>query len=180
MTLARRRRTLAFATTAACVVLACGAEPTVEVPSALGDVVALQALVADDTCPGAMEDVDRAVDEDKPVLAARLLRSGAIPAAARQVRRFRDATVSTPEGRRLRDDGVTAYDRRRVALVAYADALERGLMEDLTLVMALEGQRRAEGELAAYLRRLEAVRAPQGLEEAAPDGPAEEPEGPTR
>jgi len=138
-------------------VLGCGGseEPA---PTLEDDVIALQASVAADTCPGALEDVDRAVEEDKPVRAARLLRSAGIPAAARQVARLRDTPAHTSEGIGLRQEGVTLYEARRRALAAYADVLERGVVEDFALVVALDGQRQADAALGAYLSRLEELR----------------------
>jgi hypothetical protein len=134
----------------------------------------LQARVAQDTCPGALEDVDLAVEDDKPVLAARLLRSAGIPAAARQVARMQGSEVHTSEGGALRQEAVTLYDARRTALVAYADVLERGVMEDLALVMALDGQRRADAARGSYLARLESLRplqvAPAGRSAGRPPG----------
>lgn len=139
--------------------MACGSsEPTGPAAPVVNDVTALQETVAADTCPSAVEDVDREVDDDKPVAAAGLLRGAAIPAAARQVERVRALTLHTADGRTLQAEVVRLYDARRAALVLYADALERGVMEDMQLIMALDAQRQADTALSAFLRRLEVMR----------------------
>jgi len=141
-----------------CVVACGGGETSGPAATVVDDVIALQAAVAADTCPSAMEDIDRSVDEDKPVLAARLLRSAGVPSAARQVQRVRDVTTHTAQGDALKQEGARLYDARRAALVLYGDALERGVVEDMQLIMALEAQRQADSELHAFLVRLEALR----------------------
>ena len=56
---------------------------------------------------------------------------------------------------------VAALDARRAALERYADVLERGLVEDLELAIALRAQREAEGGIDTLLGRLQAIRQPE-------------------
>jgi len=148
----------ACASLAAGLLLACSGSEQAPAPTVTDDVAALQRAVAADTCPSALADVDGEVEDGKPVNAARLLHSAAIPAAARQVGRIHDTQVHTSQGITLRQEGETLYDACRAALEGYADVLERGVLEDMDLVMALDAQRRADAALGAYLVRLEELR----------------------
>lgn len=148
------------ATALALLALACGREPSGPPPALGDDARALELLLADDLVLLAVGEADDAVAEDLPVRAAERLRSGAIPAARRQVERARTLTLVTAEGRELRAEVVAALEGRQAALEGYADALERGLLEDLELARSLRTQREAEATIDALLARLQASRAP--------------------
>ena len=122
------------------------------------DAVELQAVMGADPTPGVLEDVDRAVRQERPVLAAQLLQRGGIPAARRQTAAARGADVSTKKGRELRRALSRAYAMRADALVSYARALERGVMYDDALVAALRAQREANEAILAVDTQLEQVR----------------------
>jgi len=136
--------------------LGCGND-TPEGPSSelVGDARALLEMVMGDPATAALADVDRTVEDGRPVRAAELLRAGGIPAARAQVERCGDAAATSPEGRTLRRRAMRAYEARVAALELYAAALERGPVEDTQLVDALAAQRRADEDLLAVHRRLE-------------------------
>lgn len=128
-----------------CTLLACGDDDGPEPPAAdlIDDVVALQRVIGDDIATGPLEEVDEMVSEDRPVAAADLLRTGAIPAARRHLDRVKAVEPGTAEGRRLHQALVEAYEARMSSLEQYATVLDRGMVEDLALVEALGAQRAA-------------------------------------
>ncbi|MCA9617274.1 MAG: hypothetical protein H6721_22095 [Sandaracinus sp.] len=141
---------------------ACGSsEPSGPPPELRDDARALEELLADDLVLLAVAEADEAVADDLPVRGAERLRAGAIPAARRQVEQARAVSAATAEGVALRDEVVAALDARRAALERYADVLERGLVEDLELAVALRAQREAEGGIDTLLGRLQAIRQPE-------------------
>jgi len=138
---------------------ACKTGPTPEEQRAIeGDVRALQDAMGADATPNSLAEVDRAVAEDKPVLAATLLANGAIPAARQQVSAIEAITVQSDRGAKLRTEALRVYRRREAALEVYRRALERGVVEDESLVHALHAQRTAEEALVALDRKLEKIR----------------------
>lgn len=168
-----RLATLALAV----LVLACGGEDTstgepeaVEAaPSLVAGVESLQRMMTADPALGALADVDRAIDEDKPVLAARLLDTGAVPATRTQIERLRELELPSRQASELRDEAITLYEARLASLELYARALERGMVEDFGLLAAISSQREAEQAMGAFLVRLEAIRPLRRAPEVEPD-----------
>jgi len=154
------RRELVGPLLAGALLLGCGDDAEPEAPDAelVLDVRDLQVAVTDERALGSLEEVDEAVADDLPVRAAELLEAGAIPAAERHVGQLRDLPMRTASGRGLRAQAVEVLQARADALEQYRAALERGLVEDVTLLEALGAQRRAEEEVDAFLGELEAIR----------------------
>ena len=140
--------------------VACGSTPEGPTDALRDDARAISALLADDVVLLALRDADEAVADDLPVRGAERLRSGALPAARRQVARARELETHSPDGAALRDEAVRALEARRAALEGYADVLERGLLEDLDLAVSLRTQREAEAAVDALLARLEEIQSP--------------------
>lgn len=142
---------------------ACGGS-TSEAPTPAAvqaDVGALQLALSDDLSLLAIEEAERLVDDDRPVLAASRFRDGALPAARRHVERVRGLELGTADGRRLQADAVSALEARVMALQRYAAALDRGIVEDYELAEALRVQREAEAAIETLFERLEVLRPTQ-------------------
>lgn len=127
--------------------------------AALGDVIG----AGPDPVEQVLVEVDAAVERDLPVRAAGILAERALPASQTLITRLREIDPRTDLGAALRDQWVAACTARDTALRAYAAALERGIVEDLTLADALRDQRRAGDAVvaaraahAAALRRIDA------------------------
>lgn len=145
--------------------LACGDDTASAVEQARAlrrDAEDLQRALLDDPAAGPLEDVDQAIDEDKPVRAAELLDGAAVPAARLHVRRLRDMAPRTHEGRRLRDRLVRAYDERLRGLEQQRDALAGGERDSHEHVRALTTQREAVQEIDAVMGELEHLVSPAG------------------
>lgn len=105
-------------------------------------------LLDEDPARQPLVDVQRAIDDDKPVRASELLETVALPAARRIAEDAHRLGVTTAEGDALRDRTAAALDARAAALSAYAAALARGPIEDLVLLDAMRDMRRAEQAVA--------------------------------
>jgi len=152
-----RARAARLACGAICLsLLACSGEPEGPSAAARADVKRLRRLFVSDPAAGPLEEVER-VATDRPVLGARLLRRGGIPAAERQLTRVEEASFTTEEGRRLARQAEDAYRQRLDALRLYADVLEGAASDTEGLLDALRGQREAEMALLALDRDMEAV-----------------------
>jgi hypothetical protein len=108
-------------------------------------------------------DVDGAVERDLPVRAAGILTERALPASRGLLARLREIEPQSELGTLLHQQWVAACTTRETALTGYAAALERGIVEDLTLADALRDQRHAGDAVAAArvaladaLRRIDA------------------------
>jgi hypothetical protein len=121
------------------------------------DVRDLQQLLGEDAVPAAMQEVDDAVAEGKPVLASELLEAGALSAARRQHERAGALSPGSAQGRSLARRLARLYEQRIAALTAYRDALARGEVEDMALVEALRRQREADEGLLAIHNELDAL-----------------------
>ena len=129
------------------------------------DVAALAAVIGTglDPVERVLLEVDAVVERDLPVRAAGILTERALPASQAFTASLRAIEPRSELGVVLRDQWVAACTARETALLAYAAALERGIVEDLTLADALRDQRHA-GEAvddaraahAAALRRIDA------------------------
>lgn len=108
-------------------------------------------------------DVDSAVERDLPVRAAGILSERALPASRALLAQLRQIEPRSELGTLLHQQWVAACATRETALTSYAAALERGIVEDLTLADALRDQRHAGDAVAAAraaladaLRRIDA------------------------
>lgn len=135
----------------------CEDEPEGPPPGAAREAAALRRILDEDPALGPIEDVDGAVDEDRPVLAAERIALGALPAARRQVERVERADIRTAEVRAIQAEAVEAYRHRVEALESYRAVLARGTVEDLALHDALRAQRVAGEELVAVYEKLDAI-----------------------
>ncbi|HJL18732.1 MAG TPA: hypothetical protein RMH99_23925 [Sandaracinaceae bacterium LLY-WYZ-13_1] len=136
--------------------LACSEADEGPSPALEADVERLRMVMIQDSAQQPLAEVERVVD-DRPVLAGRLLRSGGIPAAERQVRAAERVEVRTDEGRQLRGRMVTAYRARVSALRDYADVLDAQARDDAALLEALRAQSDADMLLLDLDRDLEAI-----------------------
>ncbi|MCZ7684365.1 MAG: hypothetical protein M5U28_38575 [Sandaracinaceae bacterium] len=109
----------------------------------MADVHALRGLMIDDPAERPLGEVER-VAPDRPVLAARMLATGALPAARRQVTRVREATMTTPEGRSLARRLARAYEQRVRGLEAWHGYLEDGAIDESQHLESLTTRRQAE------------------------------------
>lgn len=116
--------------------------------------LALRDALSADRTLAAMQAVDEAVAEDLPVRAAGILREQTLPAIDATIASVTALSLGTTAAEDRRDDALAILRRRRSALVQYADALDRGLVEDLVLLDAIRAQRNAEQELSAFLEGL--------------------------
>ncbi|MFO0693166.1 MAG: hypothetical protein U0230_06410 [Polyangiales bacterium] len=123
------------------------------------DGAVLVRLLDEDPTRQPLVDVQRAIDDDKPVRASELLLTVALPAARRIAADARRLGVTTEEGAGLRDRTASALDARVAALDAYARALGRGPLEDLVLLDAMRDVRRAEQAIAEAYEADTAARA---------------------
>lgn len=156
---------------ASALLAACGDDDEGEAPipqDLVEDARRLQDVIASDPAITALEEAEDAVADDRPVRAADLLLAGGIPAAGRQVERVRAVTLGTDEGRALQRRAVAAYEARVEALGQYRLALERGVVEDMTLVEALRAQREADEAILAVDEALADIRPLAGPEERRP------------
>lgn len=116
-------------------------------PDLVADVRRLDEVVAADP---ALESIDAAdaIADDRPVHAARMLRTSAIPAAERQVAAFEDVETSTPEGRSFARRLGRAYQARLDALHTWRDVLELGAGADpVDALDAVRERREAQEQL---------------------------------
>ena len=131
------------------------------------DARTLATIVASDPAGSVLDDVDDAIDTDRPVLGADLLTELGLPALRRQVTRIEDLSVATSEGRTLRARAVRLYRARVTAYEAYRDLLMRGLVDDVELLDALDAVSENEREILALRRDLVALVPAAPSEEAA-------------
>lgn len=121
------------------------------------DARVLVAIVSSDPSASVLDDVDDAIDTDRPVLGADLLTELGLPALRRQVTRIEDASVATTEGRTLRARALRLYRARVSGYEAYRDLLTRGLVDDMALLDALDAVSENEREILALARDLAAL-----------------------
>jgi hypothetical protein len=129
----------------ALLVLAAGCSGDAEGPSEAlrADVAAIRRVMIADPAQQPLAEVER-VAEDRPVLAGRLVRTGALPAARRQVEAVEGLRTRTERGGQLADRLLTAYRARVVALEDYAEVLEAAASDEAALLEALRAQSDAE------------------------------------
>lgn len=124
----------------------------------LRDVKALQDLMAQDPTIGVLAEIDREVDEERPVRASEMIANAGLPAARRQIEAAEGVETVTTRGRALRDRLVAIYRKRAEGLEAYGVALARGVVEDVQLLDAMQKQREAEIELTDFSLELSELR----------------------
>ena len=126
-------------------------------PGLIADVTRLSEVVAEDPADQALEAVD-AIADDRPVHAARLMRTSAIPAAQRQLDTVHELEMTTPRGRTYARRAERAYRARLDALHTHEDVLDQGVSADpLDTLDAIRGRRQAEEQLLRLMRDLEGV-----------------------
>jgi hypothetical protein len=122
-----------------------GAEQAAPAEDLQADVRALQGVLADDPATLPLREVDEAIRDDRPVLAADLIRQGAIPATERQIRALEALRPTSAEGRRLRSRCVRLHRDRLRALGTLETALSRGIgHEDDQLLDAMHADAQAQ------------------------------------
>jgi hypothetical protein len=123
------------------------------------DVIVLQEILGSDPARTVLGEVEQAVDDERPVLAASLIDEAALPRTRDQIERLEGAPAGTPEGRDLRTRAVRVHRARASALELYRDALQRGIgTEDMQLMDALRAYREAETDILALHAALEEIR----------------------
>lgn len=87
---------------------------------------AIQQVLADTTALAALTEVDEAIRDDRPALAADLISRGAIPETERQIRVLETLDVASSEGRRFRTQAIRLHRDRLRALALMQAAFARG------------------------------------------------------
>lgn len=132
--------------------LACGSEPAPGVPEDLeADARALADAILEDPARLPLEEVDEAIRDDRPVLAADLIAQGATPATERQIALLSALPMTSGEGRRLRSRCVRLHRDRLRALEGMREALSRGIgHEDDQLLDAMRADAEAQVAIVAF------------------------------
>ena len=167
-------RVAGLALGAALLATACGPSgpPPTDPRLLRADSDALVATVARDPAPQILTEADGMIDDRRPVRAAEILRTAALPAVRRQLERVGALELRTGEGRALQERAGRAYRRRAAAIERYAAALERGQLEDEALLEAVHAHRDAEGEVLAVIEASQALgHAPPPPAEKRPPSP---------
>lgn len=156
--------------------LACSGEgdATAAGPALEADIERLRLLMIDDPAQTPLAEVER-VAVERPIEAARLLETGGIPAARRQLRAAETLHVRSDEGRRLKRRLVAAYRDRVTALVEYEDVLEGGSMEESRLLDVLRAQSAVELALMRVDGDMETLVPTAGPREGEAEGDDDEP-----
>ncbi len=141
----------------------CGGPAASDPRSVRADVRTISELLARDRTVAILEEVDRAVEDRLPVRGAELLDRAALPAARALRDGLEHASLTTPEGERMRSKAVGIAVRRIRSLEKWRDALARGTVEDMELLDAMRDQHRVERDLAALDDELAKMR-PAGRE----------------
>lgn len=122
------------------------------------DVGALARQILEDPAQLSLQEVDGAIRDERPVLAADLIAQGARPATERQIALLRALSMSSAEGRRLRARAVRLYRDRLAALDALAAALSRGIgQEDEQLLAAMHADAEAQVAIVALQAELDRI-----------------------
>lgn len=123
------------------------------------DAARLQEILGSDPSNAVLDEIEEAVDSERPVMAAEMIERAGIPAVRRQIERLEGAAVTTQEGRRLRTRAVRVHRARLHALEAYRDALARGIgTEDEDLLDAMRAYAEAEMDIASLADDLARIR----------------------
>jgi hypothetical protein len=123
------------------------------------DVERLQAALTEDPAQLVLDEVDEAVDHDRPVIAADLLDDAAIPAVRRHITTVQGLEMHTSAGQSYRSRAARLLRARLHALELWRDALSRGVgFEDDQLLEALHATGEAEHDIAAFHAELATIR----------------------
>jgi len=90
------------------------------------EVRAIQQVLEDPTVLSALTEVDEAIRDDRPALAADLIARGVVPETERQIRTLETLSIDTPEGRRFRTQAIRLHRDRLRALNLMQAAFVRG------------------------------------------------------
>jgi len=133
-------------------VLACGSGETAPTREDLeADARLLANALLEDPSRLPLEEVDEAIRDDRPVLAADLIAQGATPATERQISILTGLAMSSAEGRRLRSRCVRLHRDRLRALEGMREALSRGIgHEDDQLLDAMHADAEAQVAIVAF------------------------------
>lgn len=135
---------------------ACSSGDSARVGAPEVDAARLQELLGSDPARALLSEIERAVDSERPVMAAEMIEQAGVPAIRRQIARLEDAPMATREGRRLRTRAVRIHRARADVLARYGAALARGIdTEDEELLDAMRAYAMAELEIASLYRELE-------------------------
>ena len=180
MSLSVGRGSLAAVLVASLLSAACGSsKPDATDPRVLrADGATLTAAIARDPAPQILGEADGMIDDRKPVRAAEVMRTAAVPAVRRQIERVGALQPRSAEGRALQERTLRAYRARLRAIEQYAAALARGEIEDETLLLAVRAHRLAEEEVldvigAAQQLGHPPLAVPAGERSAAPRAPSQ-------
>lgn len=139
-------------------------------PGVLADIDRLRAVMIDDPAHQPLEEVER-IAADRPVHAARMLRTGGLPAARQQVTRVESATMTTDEGRGFARRLAAAYRDRVAALEQYREVLEAGAADAEALMAALHAQSDADRAVLAVDAAMEEIAPTELQHPEVPGGP---------
>lgn len=118
--------------------------PEAPAEATVADVRALFVVLDDDPALPLLEDVDAAIAENRPVLAADLIGRAAVPAVREHVDAIAQVATTSAEGRTFRERAVRAYRARITALEGLARLLARAEGESVELLEAMHAESRAE------------------------------------
>lgn len=149
-----------------------GEAETAAAVAAVADARAIAEVIAVDPAADVLEDVSDAIDTDRPVLAADLLDEVGLPAMRRAVTNLEAVAVTSADGRTIRARAVRLYRARVSAYEDYQRLLMRGLVDDESLLDALDAVSENERELLALQRELRTL-APSAAAEPPPADEAE-------
>jgi hypothetical protein len=138
----------------AALLVACGEDDATRPSDLSAESVAIAAVIDDDRCGPAIDDAMHAMDTERPVMAAGILGSTALPAARQQLGRVEAIEAGSAEARTLRSRAVRIHRARIAALEALRDALARGPVEDEQLLDAIHASAEAERDLQALRAEL--------------------------
>lgn len=160
----------------------CGEEapPAAVAEDVQADVRVLLDAVLQDVARLPLQEVDEAIRDERPVLAADLIEQGAKPATERQIERLRALPLTSAEGRRLRARAVRLFRARLDALEHLRVALARGIgQEDGQLLDAMHADAEAQIAIVALEDEL-ARRGPDAREAPSIEGRGAPPRLPSR
>lgn len=120
------------------------------------EVVRLEAVLLSDVAADSLREVDEALDDDRPVMAAELIRNVVAPAMARQMARIEEVAAASAAGRQFRERAIRVQRERRHTLEEYGAVLARGVggIDDDQLVAALHAYGESERSYLALLEEL--------------------------
>lgn len=148
-----------------------GAQEPVVTASQQADAARLQELLGSDPARVVLQEIEQAVDSERPVMASEMIEQGGLPAVRRQIERLQAVEMTTQEGRGLRTRAVRIHRARVAALESYRDALARGIgTEDEELLTAMRAYAEAELEIVSLYDDLAAIRPLAPSEEGADRG----------